>query len=265
MDWVDNLVENYYRWLVEKTTVHEDNRTGWTMISTPFLGLFNDSIEIYVRRKNEEIYFSDDEQTMRNLELSGVSLKRSKNRKEILNKIMLNYGVKLEGLELTAKSSVKSFPQTKHNFISAISEILDMHVLTQQTVSTIFKEDVKKYLDDQNIIYTPQFISKGSTNLDFTFDFQIAYKTKEIVVKAFNSLNKMNLPHFLFTWNDIKEVREKITGKKLVSLAIINDKKNTVKDEFLNALTKKGSEYILWNQRNMQSSIDKFSETMNYN
>lgn len=63
--------------------------------------------------------------------------------------------------------------------ISAISEANDLYVLARHTVSSVFIEDVKQYLDDNEIIYTPYFISKGSTGLEFTFDFQIAYKNQK--------------------------------------------------------------------------------------
>lgn len=89
-----------------------------------------------------------------------------------------------------------------------------MEVLAQNNVATIFKEDVKSFFDKHDLVYTPQFITKGSTGIEFTFDFQFAGRKKETVVKSFNSLNKINVPNFLFTWNDIKPVREEQTGKK---------------------------------------------------
>src|SRR5690606_39426277 len=110
--------------------------------------------------------------------------------------------------ELTTEATERDFPQKKLNLISAISETADMYYLAKHTVASVFREDVKSYLDEQELIYTPYFISKGSTGLEFTFDFQIAYRNTEIVIKSFNSENKMNLPHFLFTGADIKEVRD---------------------------------------------------------
>jgi hypothetical protein len=103
----------------------------------------------------------------------------------------------------------------------AISEINDMYMLNKLSISSVFKEDVKSFLDAQDIIYTPQFISKGKIGLEFTFDFQIAYKQKEIIIKSFDRLNRQNVPNFLFTWDDVKSCREQITGKSLKGIAII--------------------------------------------
>lgn len=131
--------------------------------------------------------------------------------------------------------------------------------LAKHTVSSLFKEDVKTYLDEQKIIYTPQFIAKGSTGIEFTFDFQIAGRQKELVIKSFNSLNKINVPNFLFSWEDIKPAREKISGKELKGLAIVNDTDKEIKTEYLDALKSKGADYILWEQRHQPEMEDKFA------
>ena len=57
-----------------------------------------------------------------------------------------------------------------------------MAMMAKHNVNSIFKEDVKVYLDEQKIIYTPQFIAKGTSGLEFTFDFQIAGHQKELVI-----------------------------------------------------------------------------------
>jgi hypothetical protein len=173
---------------------------------------------------------------------------------------LLTYGIQFNGNELIVEANEQNFPQKKHNLITAISEINDMYMLAKHTVASVFKEDVQHFLDEQEIVYTPQFISKGSTGLEFTFDFQIAYRQKEIVLKSFNTLNKINLPNFLFTWEDIKSVREKITGKSVVGLAVINDTEKEIQDEYLNALESKNADYILWSKRHTPENISKLKE-----
>ncbi|GIV44048.1 MAG: hypothetical protein KatS3mg035_1171 [Bacteroidia bacterium] len=250
MNQIEQLVNDYYQFLREKTIVSQIHGSEWVEISTPFTDVYNDTIEIYVKKQNGEILLSDDGQTLRNLELSGVEISRSLNRKLLLDSILLNYGVNLNNGELIIKANEQNFPQKKHNLISAIVEVNDLYVLAKHTVASIFREDVKAYLEEQeNIIYTPYFISKGSIGLEFTFDFQIAYRKKEILIKAFNSINKFNLPHFLFTWEDVRQVREKQTQKQIQGLAIINDEKREVKPEYLEALQNKGAQYILWSER----------------
>lgn len=257
MTWINNLMNDYYAFLKEKTLVTASTSSDWVEISTPFVGLFNDTVDIYAKKEGNKIILSDDGNTLRDLELSGLEISRSPKRKEILDRILINYGVRISNDELTTEATERDFPQKKLNLIAAISETADMYYLARHTVASVFREDVKAYLDEQELIYTPYFISKGSTGLEFTFDFQIAYRNTEIVIKSFNSINKMNLPHFLFTWEDIKKVREQQTQKELIGLAVINDVDREVSEEYLSALESKGAKHILWSQRHNPDNIRK--------
>lgn len=255
--WINNSITEYYKWLRDSTQITKNEQTGWYAVTTPFWGLFNDNIEIYVKLSNGRIILSDDGQTLSNLKLVGSSIAQSPKRKEWLDTVLLNYGVILKDNELQAEGNEKDFNQKKHNLLCAISEISDMSMLAKHTVSSLFREDVKNFFDEQNIIYTPQFIAKGSTGIEFTFDFQIAKKQKELVIKSFNSLNKMNVPTFLFGWEDIKNVREKISGKQLKGLAIINDIEKDIKQEYISALESKGADIIMWSSRHKPDMLEK--------
>ncbi len=259
MNWLEELVNNYYIWLKNKTNIILPNGSDWAVIDTPFIGQFNDAIELFAKKEKDRIILSDDGITLQNLQLSGVSLSCSNKRKELLDYILLNYGINLNNEELIVEANENNFPQKKHNLLSAILEINDFYLLAKHTVSSIFKEDVKEYLDSQNIIYTPQFISRGSIDIEFVFDFQIAHKNKEIVIKSFNNLNKMNFTHFIYTWNDIKKVREKITKKSFIGLAIINNQDKEIKPDYLNALKTEGADYILWNERFDMNNLGKLA------
>jgi hypothetical protein len=252
-------VDDYYNWLREKTFIQKDSNTDWFLINTPFVGAFNDTIEIYAQKKGNHLRLSDNGETMSNLELQGLHIQGSKRRRAILDTILLNYGVRAESDELTIEANIENFSQSKHNFLSAIIEINDLYVLSKHNVASIFKEDVRTYLDSHDIIYTPDFISKGATGLEFNFDFQIAQKNKEIVIKSFNTVNKSNLSTFLFSWDDIKPVREKITKKDVNAIAIINNIDKEVRTEFLDALKAKNADYILWSERESEKSKELIS------
>ena len=249
MNWVNTSVDNYYNWLREKTFIQKDLTTDWYLINTPFIGAFNDTIEIYAQKNGSQLKLSDNGETISNLEIQGLQIQGSKRRKSLLDSILINYGVKINNDELIIETNIDKFSQSKHNFLSAIIEINDLYVLSNHNVASIFKEDVRNYLDSQDIIFTPDFISKGSTGLEFNFDFQIAQRDKEIVIKSFNTINKSNLPTFLFSWDDIKPVREKITKKNVTAIAIINDIDKEVKSEFLEALKSKNANFILWSEK----------------
>lgn len=256
MNWVNTYVDDYYKWLREKTFIQQGSTTDWFLINTPFIGAFNDSIEIYARKQGDQLTLSDNGETMSNLELQGLHIQGSKKRRDLLDSILLSYGLGCVNNEIVVETNLESFSQSKHNFLQAIIEINDLYVLSKNNVASIFKEDVRSYLDSQDIIYTPDFISKGATGLEFNFDFQIAQKNKEIVIKSFNTVNKQNLSTFLFSWEDIKPVREKSTKKDVRAIAIINDEEKVVKNEFLDALKSKNANYILWSERDAKPSTE---------
>lgn len=256
MNWVNTYVDNYYNWLREKTYIQKGEGADWFLINTPFVGAFNDTIEIYAQKNGSQLILSDNGETIANLELQGLHIQGSKKRRNILDTILLNYGIRRNNEELTIESNLENFSQAKHNFLSAIIEINDLYVLSKHNVASIFKEDVRTYLESKDIIFTPDFISKGTTGLEFNFDFQIAKKQSEIVIKSFNTINKSNLPTFLFAWNDIKPVREKTTKKEVKAIAIINDVDKEIKTEFLDALKAKNADYMLWSEREAKRNIE---------
>lgn len=102
-----------------------------------------------------------------------------------------------------------------------------------------------------NYIYTPSFIVRGKSGLDFNFDFQIAGRESELVVKSFNTLRQDNVSSYLFCLGDTKEEREKQTGKSFRSLAIINDSVQP-SNKLIEALNKYGTNVLLWKDKNKE-------------
>lgn len=258
-EWIDKSIAQYYQWLKDQTTYRLDENSGWCRVSTPFMGMFNDPIEVFIKHTGENILLSDDGVTIENLELSGVDIFRSPKRREWMEYIRLNFGIDVHENELRTEANMSNFAQKKHNLICAIAELSGLEITAKNTIQSMFKEDVRSLLDEQDLIYTPHFIAKGSTGIDFTFDFQIAGKKNETVIKTFNVLNKTNVPNFLFGWDDVKSAREKVSGKALNGLAIINDTDRDIKGDLLSALKSKGADYILWSERNKPTNIRKLS------
>ena len=97
-----------------------------------FVGVLNDNIEIFVKKESEtKILLSDDGETIEKLFLSGVDVLRSQKRKDYMQKVANNFGIKItpEG-EIVTESNGADFARKMHNFMSAISLISDMSRLT---------------------------------------------------------------------------------------------------------------------------------------
>jgi len=196
MTLIDDRIQQYYPWMKDNTIVHEDNGTGWCSVSTPFIGIFNDHIQVFIKKEGE-----------------------------------------------------KTFTRMKHAFISAICEISDLEIMAKHSVASVFKEDVDNFLKEQDVIFTPQFTIKGSTGLDFNYDFHIAGKKSELVIKPFNLLTQSGVERFLFSWDDIKQTREFVTKKEINGLAIINDVNSEPKKDLIEALYSQNAKVMLWSQR----------------
>lgn len=249
-DWIDE----YFEWMKKNISVKK-LQNGWTEIGTPFMDRHNDGLTVYARLNNENIILSDDGYIINDLLADGVSLK-GKKRKSILETFLRSYGVELIDNEIVLQTTKREYPIAMHMFIQAMLSINDMFMLNDTSIKSIFIEDVASFLDAQDIIYTPSFIAKGSTGLEFNFHFQLAGRKSEILINSFNSINKSNLSSFLFYWQDIKNERKHRSGKEVSGLAIINDKKG-VDVKYLEALTSQGTEYILFSERKREDNIKK--------
>ena len=256
MTWIDQAIDEYINFLKKNIQCSQADN-GWYTITTPFLNMFNDCIDIFCKNDAGRITLSDDGETLGNLELLGISFSRSPKRKDILSQILLNYGVEQQNKDLIIKTSLENFPKAKHNLLSAIMAISDIYITAKGGTIASFTNDVQTYLDEQDIISTPGFITRGADNLDYHFDFQIAGKTKEILIKAFNTVNNNNLKIFLYDWAGIKDIRQEIAKKDILGLAIINDEGKEISRNYLDTLQCKGAEYVLWNSRHTPESISK--------
>lgn len=259
MGWIDNKIAEYYQWLKDNTAIREDKGTGWFAVSTPFVGLFNDNIDIFVKKETEsKILLSDDGETIENLFLSGVDVMRSQKRKEYLQKVANNFGITISDGEITTISNGADFARKKHDMISAISVVSDMVMLAKDNVTSIFSEDVVSFVESLDVISNPSFLVKGRSGLDFSFDIQIPGKKSELVIKPFSSLRQDNIERFLFCMEDIRDIRQETSGKELRSLAIVNDKNSVPSKHLTNALEEYGTPVLLWSKKDEEASKDLF-------
>ena len=57
--------------------------------------------------------------------------------------------------------------------------------------------------------------------------------------------------------DSIKPVREKVSKKAVTAIAVLNDEEKPIKSEYLEALTSKGANYIIWSERNSEANLMK--------
>lgn len=107
----------------KESTIY-DKKTGWLEIQTEHIGLFNDTISIFVNKKGNKIVISDDGETLSNLSLIGVEIRKD-SVLIILRKFLNNNNIKEEKgfSEIITETNDKDFHRKKENLILAILRI----------------------------------------------------------------------------------------------------------------------------------------------
>ena len=124
---IQQLIDDYAAWLKQEITFEKVGE--YYEITTPYLDISNDYLQIYVRQIGDDVYFTDDSATIRNLKMEGFQFTPA--RKKHLQRILNQYGVELDGDELICKVKVNSFAQKKHLFIQAMLRIDDMFTISK--------------------------------------------------------------------------------------------------------------------------------------
>lgn len=245
---MENLIKKYTDWLYSKYTARQLEE-GFE-ITTPFLNPHNDYIQIFAKREDNKILLSDDGTTLDELEMSGVAMDRSENRKSELSVILNGFGIKKDSNnELFVYCTDNNFPECKHRLIQGILSVYDMYILAEPKVVSFFFEDVEKYFDDNDIRYTPNVQFVGRSNFPHQFDFSIP-KTKinpERIIKLLNTPRKDLVFSMLFSFEDTQLLRKESKG-----IVIINDKVSKISDEIIDALNEYNIEPVPW------ANIDKY-------
>ena len=248
IDEVNVLVENYFKWLKDKTVLKR-KENNWYTITTPYLDRHNDCLQIYVKVINDEILISDDGYTVSDLEMSGCDLTKGK-RRALLESILLSFGIRNESGVLSVTASHQSFAQKKHNFLQAILAINDLFYLTPSLVNSVFYEDIARWMEISNIRHSQNVRFEGKSGFSHNFDFLIPHykEAPERIVQTVNNVNKSTVESILFKWTDTKDAREK-TGVKSNLYVILNDLEKPVLTRDVEAFKSYGIIACPWSKR----------------
>ena len=123
---IKKLLEQYRIWLDDHTFLREIN--DWVEITTPYLDRHNDYIQIYVRKTNGKYLLTDDGFTIRDLELSGVTV-GTESRMNLLTLTARGFGIDYEDGQLKVVTLPEEFSIKKHNLVQAIISINDLFFL----------------------------------------------------------------------------------------------------------------------------------------
>lgn len=120
------MISDRRDWFQKELTVLSDLSTEWSVVPTPFVGLFNDQMEIFVKQEGDDIFLSDDGITLWNAESAGFDGDEPRNWAK-LNLILAKYGATLNDEKHIVKQVAKNqFNQGRHELSMALLAINDM-------------------------------------------------------------------------------------------------------------------------------------------
>ena len=241
---MEHLLDNYYTWLRDKTVCRTMDQ--WAEITTPYLDRNNDYMQIYLQRQENEFLLTDDGATIGGLIEEGCALDSSRRRK--LLQITLNgYGISRNDNALQVKANQDNFALRKHNLVQAMLAVNDMFYLATPHVVSLFFEEVRNWLEDSKIRFSPDIRFEGKSGFTRKFDFVIpkSEHSPERIIKTINKPDKSSADAVIMDWLDTKERRP----QESLAFVVANDNERKISNNFADALQNYDITPVFWSKR----------------
>jgi len=238
------LAKQYADWLKGGFQAEEVN--GVCEVITPFVDRHNDHLIVYVERRGDQLFITDDGHTLSDLAQSGVDMNTPR-RTEELGIILRGLGVKRSRSELEVEAAREAIPNKLHSLIQAILAVNDMFITAQSHVRSFFLEDVRLFLQSSEIRFNENVKLTGKSGFDHAVNFLIPASSSrpERIVQAISTPNRQNIGSYLFALTDTREAR----GAGSEAYAFLNDQENPVPADVVGALGSYDVHGIAWSKR----------------
>lgn len=241
------VLDSYVTW-VKDNTFADELRENSAKVTVPFMDRHNDHLEIYVQEVNGKYVLTDDGYTINDLSGSGFELNTPK-RQQIFDMTVKGYGVQIgENFQLFTEATPATIGQKKHYLIQAMLAVNDMYNLAQESVLSLFKEDVERYFKAEDFLYNKDIKLTGKSGFDHYIDFIMPRSKKypERLIKTMNTAKKDNALSAIFAFNDITDNRVDGSTNNLV---IYNDHMYQPTAEITEAFKAYNVRGIPWSKR----------------
>jgi hypothetical protein len=200
-----DLAREYLTWLRERITTVE--RGGAQVLSTPFLDPFHDGIQIFVEPNGGEFVMHDGGHTLENLQCLGVKIEDSERRKALIQRATAGCAVRFQEGRLETTATVANLAQRAHFLLTAIFRLDDLWMSAVPHRWTDFFELVAEFLENHNVLFTPNVSIPGQT-VEHSIDFVIPLpKRRERLIKLVGDPKPQTAKVISFTWMELKEAR----------------------------------------------------------
>jgi len=241
------VINEYLKWIKDNTVIKAVEEGKICSISTPFLDRHNDHLDIYLIKNDGTLKLTDNGYTIADLKMSGFEVNTPK-RESILRTALNGFGVKMNvNDELYVEATQFNVGQKKHYLLQAILAVNDMFNLAQETVHSLFKEDIELYFRSNDIFFSKDIKLTGKSGFDHNIDFLIpaSRNKQERLIKAVNSPKKDSILSSIMAFNDINQTRETQTK----NFVVYNDYEKLVSNDIIGALDNYGVKHIPWSKK----------------
>lgn len=163
---------------------------------------------------------------MDGLESMGIEINKSAKRKELFERKLNFYGIKLNDGELFVKSSKDNIGVAKYRLLQGILFVNDMFMLSSANTSTVFLEDVNNYFTENKIRMIRDASYVGKSGLTHKFEFNIPGFGEEIPQRLIKVMSQENNSMYAKSiLMDVTQTR-RIIDDKTNFYVFVNDFKN---------------------------------------
>lgn len=239
----------YFDWIDKKIQFTPSKNQDYMVITTPFLDIYNDYIEVIVAKGKDSKYtITDDGYTLNELKMLDINLTRKSKRRNYLNSILSNFGVKQEDDELLINfNDLNDFPEAQNRLVQCILEVYDLLQTSKNNVIQFFKDDVTSYFLDNNIPISENLSLLGKSGQNSQFDLVIGRtrKKRQQAIKVINNPSTRNIDSPLFRIIDVREVQPN------TDFAVIaNNANKPISSNFESAFNNYNVPVYSWSKRN---------------
>jgi len=125
----------------------------------------------------------------------------------------------------------------------------DMFVMAQPRVASFFFEDVRNFLDSNDVRYTPRVKLAGKSGYDHGIDFLVpkSRNRPERILQAIAAPKKDNIFAYLWTLSDTRSARSGESAAE--AYAFLNDQEQKIGGDVIEALHAYGVVPAFWSER----------------
>lgn len=200
-----DLAREYSAWLRDR--ISSSQKGGTQVLSTPFLDPFQDGIRVYLEPQGGEFLLHDDGNTFENLCDLGVKIEDSDRRKALIQRAVAGCGVRFDNGRLEVTATHSNLAQRLHFLITSVLRLNDLWMSSVSHRWVDFYEMVAEFLDQKNVLYTPNVSIPGRT-VEHQMDFVIPLpKRKERLVKLVGDPRPQTAKIISFSWLELREAR----------------------------------------------------------